>query len=310
MNKNYLYHTSGNHTISKIDRQMPSVTEDTAIVQSILTGVCRSDVDMYVGDVPPLPVGIFGHEGLGIVVDAGTASGLEVGSIVSTRSDCAFARYYVTKRSECVEIPEAHPRYIIEPPACGYNIGKNVLELIPNSTENILIYGSGFLSYSTVAYLATRAKKVRFTVVGRSYQQHWKNNLGIDLVNKSSVEKEKYSVVVLLTDKILDWTSAIEFASSANSLIVCGAVPSAITKPTLFQASWKNQTWIFPSPRDPDFHDRMRETVEDIKSGILDVDWVWTFGYAESRIEKAFYDGSHRTSDYCRGYVDWRLENS
>ena len=48
-------------------------------VQSIMTGVCRSDIDMMNGDFGPLPINMQGHEGLGRVIKVGKNIAFGVG---------------------------------------------------------------------------------------------------------------------------------------------------------------------------------------------------------------------------------------
>jgi threonine dehydrogenase-like Zn-dependent dehydrogenase len=51
----------------------------------------------------------------------------------------------------------------------------------------------------------------------------------------------------------------------------------------------------------------MREAVELISAGKLDVSNFWTKGYSRStEWNNAFADATNRKNGYARGYIDWR----
>lgn len=67
-------------------------------VRAVMTGVCRSDIDMMQGEFGPLPLDMQGHEGLGQVVDVGAeVKDVKVGDYVATRGEPAYADYYNAK---------------------------------------------------------------------------------------------------------------------------------------------------------------------------------------------------------------------
>jgi D-arabinose 1-dehydrogenase-like Zn-dependent alcohol dehydrogenase len=137
-----------------------------------MTGVCRSDVDMMNGQFPLLPIGMMGHEGLGIVAKVGSKVGnIKVGSYVATRGEPAYADLYNCKQGNFIQVDELHPRYILEPVACGLNlIHNNLGDVIKRAgpEKRILIIGSGFLAYT--AYRTLMSINIQFKdldVVGR-----------------------------------------------------------------------------------------------------------------------------------------------
>jgi hypothetical protein len=51
----------------------------------------------------------------------------------------------------------------------------------------------------------------------------------------------------------------------------------------------------------------MREAVDFISTGKLDVSNFWTKGYSRgTEWRDAFADATNRTNGYARGYIDWR----
>ena len=69
-----LLSTDGKGTFQEIDWIKPAITENEIEVKAVLTGVCRSDIDMMNGEFGPLPVNMHGHEGLGQVTKVGDIS--------------------------------------------------------------------------------------------------------------------------------------------------------------------------------------------------------------------------------------------
>jgi D-arabinose 1-dehydrogenase-like Zn-dependent alcohol dehydrogenase len=146
--------TTGQGEFVESEYACPELGANEIEVKSIMTGVCRSDIDMMQGNFGPLPLNMQGHEGLGKVTKVGTAIfDVRVGDLVATRGEPAYADQYTVRQYEYVNIPEAHPRYIIEPVACGVNIVSQALSELrwrQGANSKLLILGSGFLAW--VAY--------------------------------------------------------------------------------------------------------------------------------------------------------------
>jgi D-arabinose 1-dehydrogenase-like Zn-dependent alcohol dehydrogenase len=87
-----LLSTDGKGTFQEIDWIKPEITADEIEVRAVLTGVCRSDIDMMLGKFNRLPVNMHGHEGLGQVTKVG-ANIMDVtsGDYVATRGEPAYA---------------------------------------------------------------------------------------------------------------------------------------------------------------------------------------------------------------------------
>ena len=76
--------TTGKGEFLEIDYTLPELQPDEILVKAVMTGVCRSDIDMMQGEFGPLPLDMQGHEGLGQVVDVGA----EVTDVKSRRLCC------------------------------------------------------------------------------------------------------------------------------------------------------------------------------------------------------------------------------
>ena len=152
--RNRLLATDGLGEFVETVWRKPRHKADEIHVKAVMTGVCRSDIDMMTGNFPALPLHMQGHEGLGIVTNIGAlVYDVKVGDYVATRGEPGYADYYNVKKQEYVKVPELHPKYILEPVACGINVIKQARKEITarcGPDSRLLLLGSGFLAW--VAY--------------------------------------------------------------------------------------------------------------------------------------------------------------
>jgi len=285
--------TEGNGFFYETEYEVPVLTEDEICVRAVMTGVCRSDIDMMEGNFGPLPLHMQGHEGLGKVIEIGAnITDVNIGDYVATRGEPAYADIYNVRKNEYVWVPEAHPRYIIEPVACGIN----TVDVANCSKEDkILIIGSGFLAWVAYHTLIKFKHCENVDVLGSSNIDLWGDLL---LLSTS----ESYDVVIDLSGK---YTLGIDINLNNNALII-DAVGKAVSREEAQQQLWKACTTIKPSPRNPNFHQCMKDAVWMIENGYLKVDNFWTRAYNRStEWQQAFADGLDRPSGYSRGYIKW-----
>jgi D-arabinose 1-dehydrogenase-like Zn-dependent alcohol dehydrogenase len=293
--------TTGQGRFEEVDYEIQPWNQDNIYVRAVMTGVCRSDIDMMMGDFGPLPLHMQGHEGIGQVMNFGQGcTDVKVGDYVATRGEPAYADQYTVRKGEYVKIPEAHPRYILEPVACGINLIEQAKEYLhdrqgTHEDNRMLIIGSGFLAW--VAYHTMRLNGYIFhvDVLGSSNQDLWGDKL---LLGTS----ESYDVVVDLSGK---YELGTEINLNNNAVIVDG-VGKAVSKQEAQAQLWKAVTTVKPSPRNPKFIDCMHMAKYWIENGYLEVDSFWTRSYnRKTEWEQAFADGVNRPSGYSRGYIKW-----
>jgi len=293
--------TTGQGQFEEVDYFKPDPAPYEIEVKAVMTGVCRSDIDMMIGDFGPLPLHMQGHEGIGQVTRIGSnVVSTKVGAYVATRGEPAYADYYNVKMDEYVEIPEANPKYILEPVACGINLinqAKDQIESRQATSENtrMLIIGSGFLAW--VAYHTMRLNGYIYhvDVLGHSNKELWGNKLLSSTI-------ENYDVVVDLSG---NYELGTQINLNNNALIIDG-VGKAVSKKEAQAQLWKAVTTIKPSPRNPQFIDCMHFAKYWIEKGYLEVDSFWTRCYNRTtEWEQAFADGVNRPSGYSRGYIKW-----
>ena len=298
--------TQGQGYFYETEYNCPERFDQGIIVKNIMTGVCTSDIAMMRGNFGPLPLDMQGHEGLGKVISVGSDVRTEVtvGDYVATRGEPAYADYYPVREGEFVVVPEANPRYIIEPVACGINIVEgDIAEIEGRSYANdhakLLIIGSGFLSYVAYKTLKLHQTEYHIDVVGRSNRDIWLQ----DNVELKSCPGSGYEIVIVLNDH----HSFLELPELINDNgLVIDAVGRSISKKESENLLWRAVTTSRPSPRRPFFLDCMEQGVAWIKSGKLDIDKFWSRSYNRTtEWQHAFQDGMNRPPGYSRGYIVW-----
>jgi len=190
--------TTGQGYFEEVEYNKPEPGQYEIEVKAVMTGVCRSDIDMMMGNFGPLPLHMQGHEGLGIVTKVGTGvAKVQVGDIVATRGEPAYADYYNTKIEEFVVVPEANPKYILEPVACGINLinqAKEEIEKRQGINSKMLILGSGFLAWVAFHTMRLNGFIYQVDVLGSNNLELWGDRLLM-------ATTESYDVVVDVSGK-------------------------------------------------------------------------------------------------------------
>ena len=290
--------TDGKGTFNEIAWDKPAINNNEIEVKAVMTGVCRSDIDMMNGEFGPLPIHMHGHEGLGIVTKVGSnITDVEVGNYVATRGEPAYADYYNVRKDEYVSVPTADPKYILEPVACGINVvNQNLREVAERAGEGrrLLILGSGFLAWVAYNTLLINHLEFDITVIGRSNQDLWQGKLSQELTGV-------YDVIIDLTER----TDYLQGDCVANNGLIIIGTDKHINQ-TFGQLIWKAVTISFPSPRTPRFHEAMIMARDWVADGQLQVDKFWTRSYnRNTEWQSAFADGQNRPAGYSRGYIKW-----
>jgi D-arabinose 1-dehydrogenase-like Zn-dependent alcohol dehydrogenase len=290
--------TTGQGYFNEVDYVKTEPSEYEIEVKALMTGVCRSDIDMMQGNFGPLPLHMQGHEGLGVVTKVGSGIGMtQVGDIVATRGEPAYADFYNVRINEYVVVPEAHPKYILEPVACGINLinqAKDQIEKRQGIHSRILILGSGFLAWVAFHTMRLNGYIYEIDVVGSNNKELWGSTL-------QSNTEANYDVVIDLSNKLDVFEKDI---LRENALVIFGAQKTVTTD--FSNLLWKACTMTFPSPRNPQFIDCMHFAKHWIENGYLEVDTFWTKSYnRNTEWQQAFADGVDRPNGYSRGYIEW-----
>ena len=290
--------TTGKGNFVETEYALPHIAANEITVRSVMTGVCRSDIDMMEGNFGPLPLNMQGHEGLGQVIAIGAdVTKVAIGDYVATRGEPAYADMYNVRDKEFVVVPEANPKYILEPVACGINIVmQSIREIAERSGpgRRLLILGSGFLAWIAYNTLLLNHVDFEITVIGRSNKELWGDKL-------QSYYGGKFDVVIDLSPR----NDVFVYDILNNESLVVMGVQKEI-KTDFSKLLWKACTMIFPSPRTDKFYECMKDAARWIEDGDIKVDSFWTKGYnRDTEWQQAFADGLNRPADYSRGYIYW-----
>ena len=278
------------------DVQPPGETEIQ--VAAIMTGICRSDIDMMQGKFALLPSNMHGHEGLGQIIEIGSkVTDVKVGDLVATRGEPAYADVYNVRAKEYVKVPEADPKYILEPVACGINIIHQPIREIAERSgpgKRLLIIGSGFLAW--VAYHTIKLNHLDFeiTVKGKSNKRQWGELLSEDYTGTFDVVIDLSSGTDVFDKPIVN----------NEALIVFGSQKQVTTD--FENLLWKACTIMFPSPRTEGFYKCMQDAANWVENGDIIVDRFWSNAYPRvSQWEQAFDESINRKANQSRGYLLW-----
>lgn len=283
--------------------EIPPIESTEIQVQNIMTGICRSDIDMMLGNFKLLPLHMQGHEGLAQVTAIGDkVTDISVGDVVATRGEPAYADVYNCKHNTYVKVPAADPKYIVEPVACAINCVKQFETQIRHKLHNkvkCLIIGSGFLASVLYKYMKHKNLQSDITVLGNSNHEFWGEKLTQKLEGRF--------------DLVFDLNTRNEMFEgdhfNAEAFYVVAAEKEHAINSKLGNLLWHAVTVGFPSPRNKKFIECMREAVMLIETGVIDVAQFWSKGYNRHKEwQKAFADSVQRRPGFNRAYIDWRQQ--
>lgn len=295
---NRILATNGDGKFYETEYCLPALQDNEIRVKSLLTGICRSDVDMMQGKFTQLPLHMQGHEGLGIVTAVGkNIKNASINDYVATRGEPAYADNYNVRDKEFVVVPTAEPKYILEPVACGINIINQPLREIAERSgpgRRLLLLGSGFLAWVAYNTILLNHLDFEITVIGKHNPDLWGQKLGLYYGGK-------FDVVIDLSDK----TDVFDKDIMHNEGLVVFGNQKTITT-DFSHLLWKACTIVFPSPRTDKFYQCMKDAEYWITNGKLKVDSFWSKGYnRETEWKQAFSDSLTRTNNIRRAYLYW-----
>ena len=294
-----LLYTTGNGKFEETRTyNIPDTKSNEIRVRAIMTGVCRSDIAMMNGTFGPLPLHMQGHEGLGQVIQTrkNCSEGVRVGDYVATRGEPGYADEYNVKADQYVKVPEADPKWILEPVACGINCVIQAKKNIKDDSKNALILGSGFLAKIVYQTLKIEYPELSIDVVGSSNKEFFTNL-------HNSIPNKTYDVIVDLKDNDTAFNTD---CANENAVIIMATEKSKPISTDFSKLLWKACTIVFPSPRADTFYLSMILARNWILNDSLVVDKFWDRGYnRNTEWQKAFEDANNRNGNYGRGYIVW-----
>ena len=300
-----LLHSFGDYTIDRYEHELPEMQDNEMLVKTIYTGICRSDIDQYTGKIA-IPFGHFGHESVGQIVKTGKlVTQFQEGDFVASRNDPAFSDYFYANEANTVLIPEASPKYIIEPVACSVNIAQAAVDNAENL--NFLFIGSGYVSNIAAQYLKYINPSANIYVIGSHNVNEW------NAINATFTSFKELNEQEKLFTNIIELSGNAENYEQISSVADVGAhicLAASFGKPistNFWNPLWNNLTYRFPSPRTKHFIDCMQLSAQLIERNNLLVDWAWTHEYEVNNFKQAFNESVNRNSEkrFVRSYLKW-----
>jgi len=276
-----------------VDRDLEIRKPDEVLIQGKMCGFCKSDLEtiLYKNNVS---VETFGHEGLGIVVDKGTAvDQFKVGDVVSTFGDGCYGDYYKVNDWQLAKVNESGPNFIVQPLATMLNVAKWI-----NLADSVLINGCGSNALLLAKILKRKGKE--FDFAGNHNLEKIK-----ELGGCVPVTDGEYDVVVEISGKQGAYSFLIDFLRN-EGLLLAAANPEKPELLNLFKYSWKAVTVIFPSPRNFSFRGDFQTAASLLNEGSIRLNDIFEKGYFRNdtlQLQSAVQDKlSHKV---IKGYLYW-----
>lgn len=272
-----------------VPRPEPKSTE--VLVRLEGCGVCASNLPPWEGREwfsYPMEPGALGHEGWGIVTEAGPdVAGLSIGDRVAMLSGHAYAQYDTADQCAVVKLPDALLGTPLpgEPLGCAVNIFARS-EVKPGQT--VAIVGIGFLG-ALLTRLAANAGARVIAVARRPFAQAVAANMGaahvlpmddhwqiIEQV-KALTDGTGCDVVVEAVGKQWPLDLSAELTKERGRLVIAGYHQDGLRSVNMQLWNWRGLDVINAHERDPLMYTGgIKQAVDAVASGALDPSPLYT----------------------------------
>lgn len=246
-----------NRLIVKKEKELQKPKGNEVQVRAKLVGICGSDTAVYFGKEHYLGDEMWGHEGLGVVVEIGKqVKDIQIGDIITTYHHPCFWEYYNLPSNKVLKVPEITAKYITQPISCPlnalYELGFT-LETVINRyrKKKWLIIGSGFMAYLWAKYLEIFS--IKYDIYANQNKQLFSN-----IVNE--IEQDYYDVIVY--SSVNDYYKLILKGLKNSSILVHYATPRVQIETNFFDWNWKNIKVFFPSPRSSKYKQAFKDSLK------------------------------------------------
>ena len=242
---------------------------------------------------------MFGHEGMGTVVDKGKdVKDVEVGDCVATFWHPAYAQHYICPEDTYAKIPEISIDYLVQPAACALNVLDYIhpdFMHLDHSDKNILVIGSGYM-----ALVLAQVVGDNWVFAGNHNKEFfwlWKR----DLKTMADIKGMQFDTIIEMSSR-KGVVQRIPELLKENGELIFVATPPAIEEVDFFPWSWKAATIKFPSPRSEYFYGTFCKTIDMVSKNELKLRPLYTHIYDwNTEFEKGFVEGNQRTEGYIKG---------
>lgn len=272
----------------------PLLKANEVLVKLAGCGLCASNIPVWEGREwfsYPMPPGVPGHEGWGIVTAMGeNVSEVAPGQLVAVLNNNAFAEYVVVEQQDAVPLPEQMRNLPFpgEPFGCVMNVLKRA-DISEGQTVSIV--GLGFIGLALIPLMkAAGAKVIALSRRDSSLQKAFE--LGADEVIKMDDHYRIIEEVQRLTnqqgcDRVIECTGkqwpldlTTELAATYAKLIIAGYHQDGLRNVNIQTWNWKCLDVVNAHERDMSkYRNGIQEAADAVLQGVLDPRFFMTHAY-------------------------------
>jgi NADPH2:quinone reductase len=294
--------------------QVRRVTAPTPGLHEVLVrlegcGVCGSNLAPWEGRPwfkYPIEAGAPGHEGWGIVERVGDeVSSVRPGERVSILSQRAFGEVDLAPETSVVRLPESlkHTPFPGEAIGCAVNVFRRSQIRAGNS---VAVIGAGFLGLLVINLAAAAGAQV--TAISRRQESldrakrmraddtiQWTEDLKVD---------RNFDVVIEAIGNQAALNLATELTRERGRLVIAGYHQDGPRTVNMQLWNWRGLDVINAHERDPAVYiEGMRQGVEAVVSGAVDLGPLLTHRFPLEEINRAFELMRNREAGFCKAYI-------
>jgi threonine dehydrogenase-like Zn-dependent dehydrogenase len=303
-----------------VETEVPTPAPGELLIKIEGCGVCGSNLPVWEGRewfTYPLPPGNPGHEAWGHVAALGAANpnGLKIGDRVAMLSYNAFAEYDVAEAQAVVKLPDAlaGQPFPAEPLACAFNVfaRSNIV-----AGQTVAIVGIGFLGAILTALAAGAGANV-IAITRRPFALEMAQHFGAkQLIAMDDHWRVIEQVKQLTSDEGCDcvieavgaqWPLdlASELTRIRGRLVIAGYHQDGPRQVNMQLWNWRGLDVINAHEREPQIYvDGMRQAVEAVASGRLDLTPLYTHRYSLDEAGQALTSLKERPEGFFKALIE------
>lgn len=301
-----------------VQAPLPTPGPTEVVVKLEGCGVCASNLPPWEGREwfsYPMEPGALGHEGWGIVSDAGAeVTAFAPGDRVAFLSGHAYAEYDVAAQSAVVKLPDTLQNTPLpgEPLGCAMNIFKRS-EVRPGQT--VAIVGIGFLG-ALLTRLAANAGATVIAIARRPFAQTVARQMGAAHVLPMDdhwriIEQVKAltngafcDVVIEAVGKQWPLDLSAELTKERGRLVIAGYHQDGLRSVNMQLWNWRGLDVINAHERDPLFYTGgIQAAVDAVADGLLDPSPLYTHTFPLERLADALNATQARPDGFMKALV-------
>jgi threonine dehydrogenase-like Zn-dependent dehydrogenase len=309
---------TGSRTAAVIDAPRPEPAAGEVRVRVEGCGVCASSLPVFEGRPwfeYPRGAGEPGHEGWGVVDALGDGvTGVQSGDRVAFLSGRAFAEYDVAHAQSVVVLPEALDGRLFpgEAVGCALNIFRRS---DISAGQTVVVIGAGFLG-DLLIQLAKNAGAHVVAVSRRAAALELARAFGAE----QTIPMEDHGTIVRCVHELtegrgaerviectgLQWPLdiATDVIAERGRMIIAGYHQDGPRQVNLQRWNWQGIDVVNAHERDPLNYVRgIRDAVDAVVSGVIDLDPLLTHTYALDELERAMSDVAERPDNFVKATV-------